>query len=234
MGFTGSRSEELKALGVGVSNELAVVSARVLPPPRLMYGQNKQADISHHNAAWNLRHLRFYKGQQLRNWGVFVICTSSEDFTDPTDQRLHTLLSQFRQALGNSGITSDAVDESHIFGATLLNPKNMNNLSIHSILRNALLKPAHDKLSFLLVLLSDGDKRVYAAIRRICDVELGIPATCVQSLKIRNSSPSYLANVSLKINAKLGGVNHILHSTSSGWLMQESTMLVGMDVTHPG
>ena len=44
-------------------------------------------------------------------------------------------------------------------------------------------------------------------------------------------SVQYLNNVCLKINAKLGGLNHQLHSESLGWL--KNTMLVGMDVTHP-
>ena len=38
----------------------------------------------------------------------------------------------------------------------------------------------------------------------------------------------------MKVNMKLGGVNHGLDNESMRWLNQESTMLVGMDVTHPG
>ena len=33
---------------------------------------------------------------------------------------------------------------------------------------------------------------------------------------------------------KLGGINHNLDMDSMQWLKQEPTMLVGMDVTHPG
>ena len=90
--------------------------------------------------------------------------------------------------------------------------------------------------SFLLIILSNGDKRVYDTIRHICDVELGIPATCAQSAKIRKERGQlqYMANVALKINAKLGGVNHALDPYSAKWFTEKVTMLVGMDVTHPG
>ena len=42
----------------------------------------------------------------------------------------------------------------------------------------------------------------------------------------------FLMNLALKINVKLGGVNHMLAPNSLGWL--QNTMLVGMGVTHPG
>ena len=42
----------------------------------------------------------------------------------------------------------------------------------------------------------------------------------------------YFSNIALKVNAKLGGVNHRIDGQSLGWL--KDAMLVGMDVTHPG
>jgi eukaryotic translation initiation factor 2C len=36
------------------------------------------------------------------------------------------------------------------------------------------------------------------------------------------------------MNMKLGGVNHLLDQGSMAWLQKDGTMLVGMDVTHPG
>jgi len=43
----------------------------------------------------------------------------------------------------------------------------------------------------------------------------------------------YFSNVCLKVNAKLGGVNHTLDQQSMKWLTEKKTMLVGIDVTHP-
>jgi len=44
----------------------------------------------------------------------------------------------------------------------------------------------------------------------------------------------YLSNVALKVNTKLGGINHRLAGDALGWLTKEPTILVGIDVTHPG
>ena len=44
----------------------------------------------------------------------------------------------------------------------------------------------------------------------------------------------FRSNVALKFNIKLGGLNHQLAEQNMAWLNKEPTMLVGMDVTHPG
>jgi eukaryotic translation initiation factor 2C len=84
--------------------------------------------------------------------------------------------------------------------------------------------------------LSNGDKHVYAGIKSLCDSFLGIATVCVHSSKIRKEKGQlqYFANVALKVNMKLGGVNHVLDPQNMVWLNKEPTMIVGMDVTHPG
>jgi eukaryotic translation initiation factor 2C len=44
----------------------------------------------------------------------------------------------------------------------------------------------------------------------------------------------YFSNVALKVNTKLGGMNHLLAEDAMRWLKTKPTMIVGMDVTHPG
>jgi eukaryotic translation initiation factor 2C len=58
----------------------------------------------------------------------------------------------------------------------------------------------------------------------------------VQAVKIRKERGQiqYFANVALKVNMKLGGINHAVDEASIGKLRLPPTMLVGMDVTHPG
>ena len=51
--------------------------------------------------------------------------------------------------------------------------------------------------------------------------------------KGERSSPQYIANLALKFNLKLGGVNHSLRPDKLGFLQNGKTMIVGIDVTHP-
>jgi len=92
------------------------------------------------------------------------------------------------------------------------------------------------KPSMVLVLLSNGDKHVYAGIKHLCDSYLDVATVCVHSSKIRKEKGQlqYFANVALKVNMKMGGINHSLDPNNMGWLRQAPTMLVGIDVTHPG
>ena len=88
----------------------------------------------------------------------------------------------------------------------------------------------------VLVILSNGDKHVYAGLKHLCDVYLDVHTVCVHAEKFKREKGQlqYFANVALKVNMKLGGVNHSLDPESMRWLKEKPTMLVGMDVTHPG
>lgn len=85
-----------------------------------------------------------------------------------------------------------------------------------------------------MVILSNSDNHVYSGLKWLCDVVIDVATICVQAGKIRVGGPQYYANVAMKFNIKLGGVNHTLDKTSLTWLREKPTMLVGIDVTHPG
>jgi eukaryotic translation initiation factor 2C len=54
-------------------------------------------------------------------------------------------------------------------------------------------------------------------------------------IKKEKGQMQYYANVALKVNAKMGGVNHVVDETNMGWLKKMGlTMIMGADVTHPG
>ena len=59
----------------------------------------------------------------------------------------------------------------------------------------------------LLVLKPDAEQASYFMIKRISDTELGLPSQCCIDKHVFKCNRQYAANVVLKINAKLGGVN---------------------------
>ena len=97
----------------------------------------------------------------------------------------------------------------------------------------------------LFVIKQDTTKDQYALIKYISDVMLGIPSQCVVQEKFCNTrkpvSPQYLANVILKMNAKLGGSNVVLNESGSNKAYlptvksfgKDEIMFLGADVTHP-
>ena len=70
----------------------------------------------------------------------------------------------------------------------------------------------------------------YKEVKRISDVVFKIPSQCVNCWSLRRGpSRSYAGNISLKINAKLGGVNSVLSNPPC----ENYMMVCGADVTHP-
>ena len=45
----------------------------------------------------------------------------------------------------------------------------------------------------------------YAAIKRASDMRLGVPSQCVLQKHVQRAQAQYCSNLSLKINAKIGG-----------------------------
>ena len=150
----------------------------------------------------------------------------------PNDEELKKILQGFTKMCRTSGMTVDNKPPS--VAVAQLPPKNssdpLRKKAIQTI-RNALMT-INPKPSLVMVMLSSSDKHVYSGLKHLCDVYLDLATVCVQSNKIRSERGQlqYYANVALKVNMKLGGVNHRLESTIVQWLGQVPTMLVGMDV----
>ena len=92
-----------------------------------------------------------------------------------------------------------------------------------------------NKPSFILVLLSGRDNFIYPGLKKLCDIDLGLHTVCMQLGKARkpNGQDQYFSNIALKVNSKLGGINHTLDQQALQWVNAKRTMFVGIDVTHP-
>ncbi|KAH6903111.1 ribonuclease H-like domain-containing protein [Coprinopsis sp. MPI-PUGE-AT-0042] len=189
---------------VSISGEMAIVPARQLLPPSVRYAGNNSPDVDALRASWNMRNIRFHKGAPLKQWG-------------PGDPQITVLVDGFMDMCKRSGMTVDTKAKPPVVCARLP-PKNR---TIPTI---------------CLVILSSGDKAIYNGIKALCDTRLDIGTVCAQAAKIRKEKGQlqYFANVALKFNMKLGGINHVLDPNNLQWLKMKPTMLVGIDVTHPG
>ncbi|KAJ1923919.1 hypothetical protein IWQ60_005556 [Tieghemiomyces parasiticus] len=85
----------------------------------------------------------------------------------------------------------------------------------------------------VFVILPSTDAQVYGEVKRISDTVMGAPTQCLQSGKLQKGGIQYMANVALKLNVKLRGVNCQLRPGQVPFLTSNPTMVVGADVTHP-
>ncbi|PKU72322.1 Protein argonaute 10 [Dendrobium catenatum] len=92
------------------------------------------------------------------------------------------------------------------------------------------------ELELLLAILPDSNGSLYGDLKRICETDLGLISQCCLTKHVFKINKQYLANVSLKINVKMGGRNTVLLDAIS-WriplVSDKPTIIFGADVTHP-
>jgi eukaryotic translation initiation factor 2C len=225
----------LRQFGVSIGDEMAVVPGRILPSPGVHYRQGPQQVDE--RASWNLKNVKFEIGARLEKWAVLLILDGNRgEFEGINDTELRGIVKGFADMCKKSGMTVDAKDP--IFVSATLPRKNNSDPTRWAAITTirAVLTSIRDKPNLVLTVLSNQDKHIYSGLKYLCDSHLGVPTVCVQATKIRKvqGQLQYYANVALKVNMKLGGVNHSLDAKSMSWLAKQPTMLVGMDVTHPG
>ncbi|KAG8933796.1 hypothetical protein FRC01_007042, partial [Tulasnella sp. 417] len=224
----------LDEFGISVGSEMAVVPGRILPPPAIMYGRG-QVRVDD-RASWNLRDVQFIDPKPLRNWAVLVIRDGGRsDFLGPHDPNLINILNGFTTVCNRSGMT--VLSDPAVATVNLPQKGQASDPcrkqaieAIRGALRSIRPKPA-----IVLVMLSNGDKYIYTGLKALCDLILDVHTVCCHSQKIRKEKGQlqFFANIALKINMKLGGVNHTLDHDSLRWLLEEPTIMFGSDVTHP-
>lgn len=76
-------SPNLVNFGIALGDQMAVVPARILNPPKIAYAGNKIMDVR--DSAWNLRDLRFFKGARIQNCLALTLSESGRDFQGSSD-----------------------------------------------------------------------------------------------------------------------------------------------------
>lgn len=234
-----SLSSTINGFDVSISTEMAVIPARELPPPRLTY---KVGSANVRDGSWNILNVKFHRGASLANWWVLVVRDGPGSIiNNPEDSRLVSLCTGFAEKCRASGMTFPTAPP-QVLAAQLLPPTTDPNRTgsidkIRQTIKKKLDSERGRKPGFILVLLSRVDNYIYPGIKRLGDVELGVHTVHMlleKALKDPRKQDQYFSNVALKLNTKLGGINHMLDNESMKWLTSKKTMVVGMDVTHPG
>ncbi|KAJ7152962.1 argonaute-like protein [Mycena filopes] len=223
---------------LGIDTEMMVVPGRELNPPRVSYSQGTP---NVRNGSWNIVDVKFHRGAVVHSWWVLVVRDGNEILQGPSDPNLKTLVTAFGDKLKRSGMNVPAGLPKLFATPSLQNLQDDRRegalAEIRKVIVKALSESGNKKPSFILVLLSHRDIFIYPGIKRLGDVDLGIHTIHMQldkALGDAKKQDQYLSNVALKCNSKLGGVNHLLEPSAMKWLTKQKTMMVGIDVTHPG
>ncbi|KAI1813465.1 ribonuclease H-like domain-containing protein [Poronia punctata] len=215
-------SDTLKAFGLQVDKQLLTVQGRELPPPTVVYRDNKTAIVR--DGEWNMESVKVYRpGVRIDRWFWISV----------RDPRGYTL--RVNEVHDHMGAWIDFMQRQGIAIATAALPMRPQDCEVAIEDVEALFKYMKAKdPQFVFVVLpgkkTDTDK--YNKIKQLCDRTFGYRSQAVLSDNLRKSNPQLYANLGLKVNLKMGGVNHKLREDVT-IVKNEHTMLVGYDVTHP-
>lgn len=223
--------------------EMVRIQARRLPAPRVIYAGDKEApktDVA--EGGWNLKSKTFKQSPSRIHTVTYIelhynkehSCTNLKDFTDEIQNALKRYFGSNRPNF----ITGDHKAQHNItipkiegkFNARALQSRLVECFS--TMLTNA-------NLSLVFVILPDKGPELYNLVKKVADTLVGLHTICTvkNDKNFVKAKPQEIANLMLKCNQKLGGVNHTFvlsdeHAKISKiWGTQKRpAMFIGADV----
>ncbi|KAH9035274.1 argonaute-like protein [Lactarius hengduanensis] len=226
------QSEYVREFGMTVANEPIRIQARIMNPPTLRYHQSsKQPTARPRDGAWNLIDKRMFTPSIVAHW-VIIIYERQQLFNDQVANQMASDLVRACEAV-----------EIPINPRPVLIKWESRQGNIGQVCRLQL-RAASDECRLrvkslptlvVVVLPESGNDIVYSAVKHFGDVATGVVTQCMKSSKCFRAKPQYYANITLKLNVKLGGVNSVPEPRDISFLTDSAnpTIVMSAAVTHP-
>lgn len=213
-----------------VGTKLITVDAKRLNAPKISY-RGRSKDLTFDFAKWDLIGEKFIstpapqvRVQSLSCWNISEMPNVSGQVQD--------FQTKMRDALIGHGLPNVQVPWNTMSppGHFRFNPMN-----IPAYERQARDAMAAFPRTTLTVLLPSKDYDVYACVKRVAELHLGLN-TVVHQMSGQRFAPQNASNMAMKYNLKATGTNHSLGDAFR--LLEapnkKTTIVIGADVTHPG
>lgn len=230
-------AEEAKRIG----NKLVVVPSRVLSAPVLEYKNakiayvEKQADGKSEKGkgSWDLINKQFYEPVKgVKKLTVLVLENTRRPLRADEKGDIEDACKEFIAEAAKHGVKFDKN-----FAIKLVSYDRVENLTKAIV---SIMASPQAKTDYVLTILNQKEKAIYAAVKTALDRDLGILNQCTLAEKFARRKfgkfdIQMYALMSMKTCIKLGGANHVLASADVGKLVINGlpTLLLGADVTHP-
>ncbi|KAF0528624.1 Piwi-domain-containing protein [Gigaspora margarita] len=219
------RNEYLQQFGMQISREMAVIPARILPTPKIEYHQSSREPIFQpKDGVWNLRDKKVATGATLGSWSVVVFGHESQYPPQAVQAFIRELVVTCQDTGMNIPNRTPPIRHHNPQGNIEETLKQLWLLAGNTA-------KAHPQL--ILCVLPNTGVDLYAEIKRVCDTIIGVASQCIQAKHMLAAKKQYCANVCLKMNVKIGGMNSFLSTNQLPFVTDRPTILMGADVTHP-
>lgn len=215
-----------------VSREMTRLNGRILQPPKLKLGERgymRDLIPTRHDRQWNLMESHVFEGTRIERWVLL-------SFGGSIDQKsnIPNFISQLSHRCAQLGIY---LSKNAIMN-TLFEPMQvLNNVSLLESKLRKIVQAASNRLQ-LVICLMERKHKGYADLKRIAETSVGVVSQCCLYPNLEKLSSQFLANLALKINAKVGGCTVALYNSLPSQIprlfhLDEPVIFMGADVTHP-
>ncbi|KQK14411.1 protein argonaute 7 [Brachypodium distachyon] len=230
--FGAKRNSYADQFNLQVSKDMTQLSGRVLLPPKLKFGGGgriKDITPQRFDRQWSLLDSHVTEGSKIKSWALISFGGTPEQ---------HSCIPKFVNQL------SSRCEQLGIYlnKKTVISPlfERIQLLNSVCILESKLKKiqeAASGNLQ-LLICVMERRHRGYADLKRIAETSIGVVTQCCLYPNLSKLTVQFVANLALKMNAKLGGCNVSLYNSLPCQIPRifsddEPVMFMGADVTHP-
>ena len=224
-----------------IGTKLVVVPSRVLPAPVLEYKNTKITFVEKPadgksekgKGSWDLINKQFYEPiKGVKKLTVLVLENSRRPLRPNDKADIEDACQEFVNEVGKHGVKFDKN-----FAIKPVPYDRVENLTKEIV---SVMKPLQAKTDYVLTILNQKEKAIYASVKTALDRDLGILNQCTLANKFAKRKfgkfdLQMYALMSMKTCIKLGGANHVLSKNDVGRLVEDGlpALLLGADVTHP-
>ncbi|OQR93584.1 Argonaute1 (AGO1) [Achlya hypogyna] len=211
----------LAAFGLEVAPQMLSVEARQLPEPDMAYGKNQSERPG--GGTWNMRNKAYFAPHALSSCAVISLCDDRRLSEGEIADFFAALLGQAKDlGMGTPGMPPILIRRGR--------NEPVEDLFYDAVQAATKRFRAPPQIVFCINPVLDAQN--YGDLKRASDVSFGIPSQCMLMKHIAKKNPQYIANLLLKVNVKLGGINTVCRDPLPKF-SQAPTIIFGADVTHP-
>jgi len=231
-GAAGGPSERFGITLADAQPQMMQIKARLLPAPNITFADGISEKFS--NGAWNLKGKKFAKSAlepfvkvtylDLRRPGT-TSCRNVNDLINGVN-------SGIKRYLGSNSKVQSFTDFVH----ALELPREISPNNLAKAFRSTFNDLLQRGIRLVLIILPDKSQDVYYAVKKAGDLTAGMHTICTvrdQKANVK-SDMGFIANLMLKFNQKLGGINFALQPLAAYNNLiggtDSNTMIVGADV----
>ncbi|KAL7605763.1 hypothetical protein Lser_V15G15279 [Lactuca serriola] len=222
----------IKHFDVEVGMSMTEVDGRVMAPPQLklgsLNGKTMTTTVDKTKCHWNLLQGRtLTQGKSCERWALINFNRDNRQMNQQVDYFIGKLINRCHS------IGIQMFDPLFVHHTTMREFSDINRLDrLLKRVTEESRRSTKERLQLIVCIMSDKNDG-YKYLKWVSETQIGVITQCCLSFNAFKANDQFLANLGMKINAKLGGSNVELIEKFPRFNGPDHFMFIGADVNHP-